>query len=391
MAYTNVVLNKEEYFMNQNSQTPPEFQKKKNSINPKYIAGAAAFVVAAGACGFGGAMLANNMTGPSGVTINQQSGNSSTAAINDVSDIAAKCGPSVVEITTQGVASSGGLLQQQYITQGAGSGVIMSEDGYIITNHHVIENATAVAVRTTDGQEYSAEIIGSDSQTDLAVLKINATGLSPATFGDSDSLEVGDAAIAIGNPLGELGGTVTTGIISALDRQITIDDTTMTLLQTDAAINPGNSGGGLFDASGNLIGIVNAKESSTGVEGLGFAIPINGAIDIINELIENGSVTSRPALNVSLYDYSGQSYYSQGNMEAGCYIVQVVEGGAADQAGLQVNDRIVKFDGQDITSSSEVKAILNEHKIGDTVTMVIERDGQQQEVNITLQSQSQQQ
>ena len=146
----------------------------------------------------------------------------------------------------------------------------------------------------------------------------------------------------------------------------------MTLLQTDAAINPGNSGGGLFDASGNLIGIVNAKESSTGVEGLGFAIPINGAIDIINELIENGSVTSRPALNVSLYDYSGQSYYSQGNMEAGCYIVQVV-------------------DGQDITSSSEVKAILNEHKIGDTVTMVIERDGQQQEVNITLQSQSQQQ
>ena len=161
MAYTNVVLNKEEYFMNQNSQTPPEFQKKKNSINPKYIAGAAAFVVAAGACGFGGAMLANNMTGPSGVTINQQSGNSSTAAINDVSDIAAKCGPSVVEITTQGVASSGGLLQQQYITQGAGSGVIMSEDGYIITNHHVIEDATAIAVRTTDGQEYSAEIIGS--------------------------------------------------------------------------------------------------------------------------------------------------------------------------------------------------------------------------------------
>jgi len=153
--------------MNQNSQTPPEFQKKKNSINPKYIAGAAAFVVAAGACGFGGAMLANNMTGPSGVTINQQSGNSSTAAINDVSDIAAKCGPSVVEITTQGVASSGGLLQQQYITQGAGSGVIMSEDGYIITNHHVIENATAIAVRTTDGQEYSAEIIGSDSQTDF--------------------------------------------------------------------------------------------------------------------------------------------------------------------------------------------------------------------------------
>lgn len=377
--------------MNQNSQTPPEFQKKKNSINPKYIAGAAAFVVVAGACGFGGAMLANNITGSSGVTINQQSGNSSTATINDVSDIAAKCGPSVVEITTQGVASSGGLLQQQYITQGAGSGVIMSEDGYIITNHHVIEGANAISVRTTDGKEYTAKVIGSDSQTDLAVLKIDATGLSPATFGDSDSLEVGDAAIAIGNPLGELGGTVTTGIISALDRQITIDDTTMTLLQTDAAINPGNSGGGLFDASGNLIGIVNAKESSTGVEGLGFAIPINGAIDIINELIENGSVTSRPALNVSLYDYSGQSYYSQGNMESGCYIVQVVKGGAADQAGLQVNDRIVKFDGQDITSSSEVKAILNEHKIGDTVTMVIERDGQQQEVNITLQSQSQQQ
>lgn len=166
----------------------------------------------------------------------------------------------------------------------------------------------------------------------------------------------------------------------------------MTLLQTDAAINPGNSGGGLFNADGNLVGIVNAKESETGIEGLGFAIPISGAIDVVDELIENGSVTSRPALNVSLYDLSdnSQSYYSSSSSyEAGCYIVQVVEGGAADQAGLQTYDRIVKFDGEDISSSSEVKAILRKHKIGDKVSMTVERDGKEIEVTITLQSQTQ--
>ena len=162
----------------------------------------------------------------------------------------------------------------------------------------------------------------------------------------------------------------------------------MTLLQTDAAINPGNSGGGLFDANGNLIGIVNAKESQTGIEGLGFAIPINGALDIINELIENGSVTSRPALNVSLYDYSSSQSFGNSEMQDGVYIVQVVQGGAGDKAGLQKGDRILSFGGEEVSTSAEVKAILREHKIGDQVEMVIERDGQTKTVTITLGQQS---
>lgn len=376
--------------MNTSQQTPPEFSPKKKNTN-KFIVTGVAIAIASAAFGTAGGILASNIASDNKVTINQQSGHAASGQINDVSDIAAKCGPSVVEITTESTAQGNVFFQQEYTMQGAGSGVIMSEDGYIITNHHVIDGATNISVRTTDGKEYPAKLIGSDSPTDLAILKIEANDLLPATFGDSDALEVGDAAIAIGNPLGELGGTVTTGIISALDRQITVENETMTLLQTDAAINPGNSGGGLFDASGNLIGIVNAKESQAGIEGLGFAIPINGALDIINELIKNGSVTNRPALNLSLYDYNGESYYQQSeDLAPGCYIVQIVKGGAADQAGLKANDRILTFDGKAIKSSSEVKSILRKHKIGDVVSMTVDREGEELQVEITLQPASQQ-
>ena len=374
--------------MNQNQNIPPEFQPKKKSQFNKVMGARIGVILLCGLAGFGGSYLANNIGSSSGITINQQSGNSTSGSvIRDVSDLASKCGPSVVEITTESV-SSGNSIFGQYIQQGAGSGVVFSEDGYIITNNHVIEGATSMTVTLASGDQYNAQLIGTDSQTDLAVIKIDAQDLVPATIGDSDSLQVGDAAIAIGNPLGELGGTVTTGIISALDREITVENETMTLLQTDAAINPGNSGGGLFDANGNLIGIVNAKESQTGIEGLGFAIPINGALDIINELIENGSVTSRPALNVSLYDYSSNQSFGNSEMQDGVYIVQVVQGGAGDKAGLQKGDRILSFDGEEVSTSAEVKAILREHKIGDQVEMVIERDGQTKTVTITLGQQS---
>lgn len=371
------------------NQTPPQFEPRKSKmLSNKMIIFGICMILLCGLAGFGGAFIATSIHSGGGITVNKQSGNAGSGnQIEDVSDIAAKCGPSVVEITTEAV-TSGNSIFGQYVQQGAGSGVIFSEDGYIVTNNHVIEGATSISVRTQDGNEYDAQLIGADSQTDLAVIKIDASGLTPATIGDSSSLQVGDAAIAIGNPLGELGGTVTSGIISALDREITVEDETMTLLQTDAAINPGNSGGGLFDANGNLIGIVNAKESSTGVEGLGFAIPIDGALDIIDELIENGSVTSRPALNVSLYDYNSSSNPNRSNMEDGVYIVQVVQGGAADKAGLQQGDRIVSFDGQDVQTSAEVKAILREHKIGDTVPMTVSRDGKNMDVQITLQQQS---
>lgn len=369
---------------------PPQFDKPKKGRNQSILTILICAILSI-VLGFGSSMIAikisSKQTNGNGLTIVQQSGNGSNSStrVTDISDIASKCGPSVVEITTESV-SSGNSFFGQYVTQGAGSGVIFSEDGYIVTNNHVIEGATAIKVRTTDGTEYDATLIGTDSQTDIAIIKIDASNLSPATLGDSNNLEVGNAVIAIGNPLGELGGTVTTGIISALGRQIKVGDEIMTLLQTDAAINPGNSGGGLFDENGNLIGIVNAKQSSSGIEGLGFAIPISDVIDIIDDLMSNGSVTNRPALNVSLYDYTSQSsyYYNQSDYETGCYIVQIVNGGAADKAGLKQNDRILTFDGQEIKTSAEVKSILRKHAIGDEVEMTVSRDGNEISTTIKL-------
>lgn len=371
-------------------QTPPEFRSKTYVPVRNKIITTVGIILLSGIVGFGAGYAGSHLSNNANVTIQQQTNksNSGTVQVSDVSDIVEKCKDSVVEITTESV-SSGNSIFGQYVSQGAGSGVIISKDGYIVTNNHVVSGATSLKVTTTDGTEYDASVVGKDSQTDLAVIKVDANNLQAATLGDSDILQVGDPAIAIGNPLGELGGTVTTGIISATDRQITIDDETMTLLQTDAAINPGNSGGGLFNADGNLIGIVNAKESSTGIEGLGFAIPITPAQDIITELMQNGSVTSRPALNVSLYDYTSNNQGQYSKHEDGCYIVQIVKNGAADKAGLKQNDRILSFDGEQIQSTSDVKNVLKKHKIGDTVKMVVERDSKKVTVEITLQAQTQ--
>lgn len=371
-------------------QTPPEFRPKTYVPVQNKILTTIGTIILSAIVGFGAGYAGSHLSNNTDITIKQetQKAKSGTIQVTDVSDIVEKCKDSVVEITTESV-SSGNSIFGQYVSQGAGSGVIISEDGYIVTNNHVVNNATSLKVTTTDGTEFDAKIIGTDSQTDLAVIKIEAQNLLAATLGDSDTLQVGDPAIAIGNPLGELGGTVTTGIISATDRQITIDNETMTLLQTDAAINPGNSGGGLFNSDGNLIGIVNAKESSTGIEGLGFAIPITPAKDVITELMQNGSVTSRPALNVSLYDYTSNNQAQNSKYKDGCYIVQIVRNGAADKAGLKQNDRIISFDGQDIHSTSDVKAILKKHKIGDTLKIVVERNSKKVEVEITLQAQTQ--
>lgn len=371
-------------------QTPPEFRPKTYVPVRNKILTTIGTIILSAIVGFGAGYAGSHLSNNTDITIKQetQKAKSGTIQVTDVSDIVEKCKDSVVEITTESV-SSGNSIFGQYVSQGAGSGVIISEDGYIVTNNHVVNNATSLKVTTTDGTEFDAKIIGTDSQTDLAIIKINAQKLQAATLGDSDTLQVGDPAIAIGNPLGELGGTVTTGIISATDRQITIDNETMTLLQTDAAINPGNSGGGLFNSDGNLIGIVNAKESSTGIEGLGFAIPITPAKDVITELMQNGSVTSRPALNVSLYDYTSNNQAQNSKYKDGCYIVQIVRNGAADKAGLKQNDRIISFDGQDIHSTSDVKAILKKHKIGDTLKIVVERNSKKVEVEITLQAQTQ--
>ena len=215
-----------------------------------------------------------------------------------VEDVAAAVADSVVEITTEIVTTNSFL--GQYISQGAGSGVIFTTDGYIVTNHHVIEGANKINVTLRNGTSYDAKLVGDDSKTDLALLKIEATGLTPAVLiADSDQLKVGQTAIAIGNPLGQLGGTVTSGIVSALGREIEIQGETRTLLQTSAAINPGNSGGGLFDDKGNLIGIVNAKSSGSDIEGLGFAIPANTVKKTIGDLMEYGYVKGRANLGLT--------------------------------------------------------------------------------------------
>lgn len=336
-------------------------------------------------CGIGGAYLIAR-TNPSSVIYQDTSKIVSTGSQDSstIKSVVEQCANSVVEIQTESV-TNGSNPFQQYVSSGAGSGVILTQDGYIVTNHHVIEDANSITVRTRSGDEYNASLVGSDEQSDLAVLKIDASGLTPAVLGDSTTLEVGDLAIAIGNPLGELGGSVTSGIISALDREMTIDGQTMTLLQTDAAVNPGNSGGGLFNANGDLIGIVNAKSSGENVEGIGFAIPISTATDIIDELIANGEVTSRPTLGVSLYNVEDEMTASQLGVDStGVYIVQIVDGGAADNAGLCSGDRIVSVDGSEVSSASDVRAALNKHKIGESISITVERNGQTRDFDVAL-------
>lgn len=216
------------------------------------------------------------------------------------------------------------------------------------------------------------------------MLKIEETGLSPVTFGDSDNLKVGETAVAIGNPLGKLGGTVTSGIISALNREITIGGETMNLLQTNAAINPGNSGGGLFNANAELVGLVVAKSSGSDVEGLGFAIPINDVVNILQDLMDHGYVTGRPSLGVSLTDISEDQLFSYRLDEAGTYVAQVTSGSAAEKAGIKLGDLLVKIDDTEITSSSQAASLISKHKAGDEISITVKRDGKEQTVKATL-------
>lgn len=347
----------------------------------------------AGIGGFGGTLAANQLSGAGNVVMYQSvnknssgSSNSANTTTMSVKDVANQTMNSVVEIKTESVET--GNFYQQAVTSGAGSGVILSADGYIVTNNHVIDGASKVSVTTKDGKEYEATLVGTDAATDLAVIKINATGLTPAVMGTSANLEVGDTAIAIGNPLGELGGTVTNGIISALDREITIDGQSMHLLQTNAAINPGNSGGGLFNDQGELIGIVNAKSSGDSIEGLGFAIPIDKAKTIIDSLIENGKVEGRPELGVTLQTVSKQSSnpfaQQSGDNKTYVCIVDVQSGKAADNAGLQKGDLILQVDGKDIEDVSSLKTLISSHTAGDKITMKIERNNKEMEVQVTL-------
>jgi len=297
---------------------------------------------------------------------------------SSIAAIAAKASASVVEINVESTAVM--PFFGESTTSGSGSGVILSQDGYIVTNDHVVENAGKIAVRTKDGDEYTAVLIGTDSKTDLAVIKIDAAGMQPTTFANSDEVVVGELAVAIGNSLGTLGGTVTDGIVSAKDREITIDNETMTLLQTSAAVNPGNSGGGLFDANGDLIGIVNAKSAGTDVEGLGFAIPSNLVREIAQNIISDGYVTGRPELGISVIEIqdaeSAQMYRVS---EPGLYVMQV-----NTQNSLQAGDRIVSVNGTEIATTAELKELLGRQSVGDSMDFVVVRNGEKLSLTVTI-------
>ena len=271
----------------------------------------------------------------------------------------------------------------------SGTGIIMSSDGYVITNHHVITGALVISVLTNDNQEFEAALVGSDEMSDLAVLKIDARGLQAAEFGDSSKLRVGDSVVAIGDPLGvQLRGTMTNGIISAINRDLTVGDRTMTLIQTNAALNNGNSGGPLINCYGQVIGINTVKMSSyytatASVEGLGFAIPISVAKPIIDELIENGYVAGRPAIGIS--GDSLPSYYrTYYRLPEGVYVTSVNEGSDAKAKGIREGDIVTAINGEKICSIDELNTVKNQYAAGDEVTLTVYRSGAYYEVTVTL-------
>ena len=313
---------------------------------------------------------------------------SATGSNMTIKEITSAAKNSVVEIRTESVSSDSWM--QSYVTEGAGSGVIISEDGYIMTNNHVIENASKIKVTTADEKEYEAQLIGADDTNDVAVLKIDADGLTPATYGNSSELEVGDMAVAIGNPLGELGGTVTAGIISATDRELAIDGKTMHLLQTDSSINPGNSGGGLFNGSGQLVGLVVAKSSGSDVEGLGFAIPINTAADCAQQLIDKGYVSGQPSTGMTYQEGSASAANDPfGGIDSlfggstGVFIYSV-DGENAKKAGFQPGDQVYAVDGTTITKFDDLSTIISSHKVGDTLKFTVIRGGQEKNIKLEL-------
>ena len=338
-----------------------------------------------------------------------------------IPEIAKKCGTSVVAIETEtkvvyntyddnyynpfggmfgygygyGYGNRGGRGgTQEYTQTAAGSGIIISEDGYVLTNNHVISGADKITVYVNSGdgseeQSYEATLVGSSESNDIAVLKIDATGLNAATFGDSDQLEVGELAVAIGNPMGQVHGSVTAGIISAVEQELTIDDVTINAIQTDAAINPGNSGGALFDSYGNVIGIVYAKSSSVSIEGIGYAIPVNNIKDLVAQMINDPDSVkdqtkgSQIMLGITIRDIT-EDMSKQYSMPVGVYITEVSSMSAAERAGLQKGDIITEFAGETVTSADDLNAIKAKQTSGDTVSVKIDRNGKEMTLDLVI-------
>ncbi len=370
-------------------QTTPK--KKESYVTKKFfVVTLIIAMVFSSVVGAGGFALASGYLGGTGLFKNINATNynitKATGSELTIQEIVAANENSVVAITTESVDTD--IWARQYVTSGAGSGVIYSEDGYILTNNHVIDGASTIKVTMHDGTEYDATLIAADSQCDVAVIKVEAEGLTPVTLNTSDELSVGDLAVAIGNPLGTLAGTATEGIISGLKREITLEGKSMTLLQISASINPGNSGGGVFDQYGNLIGLVVAKSSGSDVEGLGFAIPAETVKKVADSLIESGYVSGRPAAGITIVDLtSAKDAMQYGVSLTGVYIKEVT-GEGAKAAGLQAGDMIYMINKQEVTSSDMLISEIQKHEVGDTVTFTIVRDDKMHEIKVVLQEQT---
>ncbi len=375
-------------------QPQPKREKKKSSSNSKFAVLAAILcvctVILAAGAGYLGAWFYRKSRGgveAETAVMYRSVETKSDAEAGSLSEVYNAVADSVVEIETEYV-TTGYFSFGQYVTKGAGSGVIISDNGYIVTNNHVVSDtdngntlADKITVRLHNGTEYQASVIGRDEDADIAVIKIEASNLTAAVWGDSNSLVVGEQIFLVGNPLGKLGGTVTTGIISASDREITIDNTKMNLIQTDAAINPGNSGGGMFNMNGELVGIVNAKSAGTAIEGLGFAIPSADAKSVVEQLLEYGYVRGKIYTGITFYEANTGGWFSSGSSTV-LYVYSCEEGYNDDV--LKYGDQIVSVEGTAVTTKAEVKSILSKHEVGDKVSMTIIRNNKTVDVEIEL-------
>ena len=380
------------------TDTPVQPKKHHGGVG-RVVALILSCAVISAACGFGGAILAQNGSRTGKTTVQQSNRTAATVNVKKVdgqtlmspAEVYASTVNSVVSINCSAVSTN--IFGQQTESASSGSGFIYTADGYIVTNQHVVANASSINVTLYNGDTYPATLVGSDSDYDVAVLKIDAKDLPAVTLGSSTDVNVGDTVLAIGNPLGELTFSMSQGIVSCVNRAINVEGTPFNMIQVDASINPGNSGGPLMNLYGEVVGIVSAKYSSyanTTVEGLGFAIPINDVQSIIKDIIENGSVGNKAYMAITAGTMTQQmAAQYKINATEGVFVYSVEDGGAGDKAGLKLGDVITKLNDTQITSMEDLSAAKKGFKAGDTVTLSVLRDGKEITTQLTFDAQPQ--
>ena len=380
------------------TDTPVQPKKHHGGVG-RVVALILSCAVISAACGFGGAILAQNGSRTGKTTVQQSNRTAATVNVKKVdgqtlmspAEVYASTVNSVVSINCSAVSTN--IFGQQTESASSGSGFIDTADGYIVTNQHVVANASSINVTLYNGDTYPATLVGSDSDYDVAVLKIDAKDLPAVTLGSSTDVNVGDTVMAIGNPLGELTFSMSQGIVSCVNRAINVEGTPFNMIQVDASINPGNSGGPLMNLYGEVVGIVSAKYSSyanTTVEGLGFAIPINDVQSIIKDIIENGSVGNKAYMAITAGTMTQQmAAQYKINATEGVFVYSVEDGGAGDKAGLKLGDVITKLNDTQITSMEDLSAAKKGFKAGDTVTLTVLRDGKEITTQLTFDAQPQ--